>query len=282
MTSQKVGFIGLGNIGKPMAKNLLGQSFGAMVFDVFPAACEEFKAAGAEIANPAEMGAQCEVIGVCVRDDKDVENVLCGADGILTNPKPGLVVAIHSTVRPETVYRMAELAAAKQVSVIDAPITGGAGGAEKRALCYMVGGDEATVEKAKLLFNTSAKEIVHAGGLGCGMALKLANNMMTYAKFTCGYEAMRLAKSAGIKPELLKQVGAANGNIPEHVSQFLLLMEVKPQIKPEDFAKLVAGYIAVAEKDLTVALEVARANGLTLPQAENSLELIAKVYGCEY
>lgn len=282
MTSQKVGFIGLGNIGKPMAKNLLGQSFGAMVYDVFPAACEEFKAAGAEVANPAHMGSQCEVIGVCVRDDKDVENVLCGTDGILTNPKPGLVVAIHSTVRPETVHRLAALAAAKNVSIIDAPITGGAGGAEQRKLCYMVGGDEAAVEKAKLLFNTSAKEIIHAGALGCGMALKLCNNIMTYAKFTCGYEAMRLARESGLSPDMLKKVGAANGNLSEHVVQFLLLMDIKPQCKPEDFQKLVGGYIAVAEKDLTVALELARSKGLALPQAENSLELIAKVYGCEY
>jgi 3-hydroxyisobutyrate dehydrogenase len=282
MTSQKVGFIGLGNIGKPMAKNLLGQPFGAMVYDVFAPACEEFAAAGAEIATPADMAAQCDVIGVCVRDDKDVENVLCGADGILKKPRPGLIVAIHSTVRPQTIQRLAALAAQQQVDVIDAPVTGGAGGAEKRALCYMVGGDEATVQRARLLFDTSAKEVIHAGPLGCGMTLKLCNNMMTYAKFTCGYEAMRLARESGLAPELLKKVGAANGNLSEQVVQFLLLMDIKPQCKPEDFRNLVAGYIAVAEKDLTVALELAQSRGLTLPQAEQSLELIAKVYSCEY
>lgn len=282
MTLQKVGFIGLGNIGKPMARNLPGNSFAVQAFDVFPAACEELASLGAEIVNPAKMGNECDAIGICVRDDKDVEDVLTGKDGILTNPKPGLVVAIHSTVRPETVHRMAEFAAKKNVSVIDAPITGGAGGAAQRTLCYMVGGDEAALEKITPMLQTSAKEIVHAGGLGCGMALKLANNIMTYAKFTCGYEAMRLANSAGIKPEVLKKVGAENGNIPPHVAQFLILMEIKPNMKPEDFAKIVDGFIAVAEKDLTVALEVAKANGVNLPQAEKSLDLIASVYRCEY
>jgi len=282
MTLQKVGFIGLGNIGKPMAKNLLGQSFGAMVYDVFPAACEELKAAGAEVANPAQMGAACDAIGICVRDDKDVEDVMCGKDGILTNPKPGLVVAIHSTVRLETVRHLAELAAAKQVSVIDAPITGGAGGAEQRKLCYMVGGDVQALEKIRPMFQTAAKEIIHAGDLGCGMALKLCNNMITYAKFTCGYEAARLARALGLSVDVLKKVGAENGNISEHVAQFMLLADIRPHMKPEDFEKLVSGYIAVAKKDLTVALELAEATGETLPQAIKNLELIEKVYSDAY
>ena len=204
MSKLKVGFIGLGNIGKPMARNLVCDAMEAWVCDINPAAVAELVELGARAAATAgELAQNCGLIGICVRDENDVNAVMEGEQGILANAAPGTVVAIHSTVSPAYVKALAERVPPRGVHVIDAPITGGASGAQNRALCYMVGGEAEVVERVRPMLETSAKRIVHAGGTGMGMSLKLCNNVITYAEFIALYEAMRLARAAGLDPELL-------------------------------------------------------------------------------
>ncbi len=283
MSRLKVGFIGLGNIGKPMALNLPGEAMEVWVYDLNPQAVAELVAKGALAAgSPAEVAAQADLIGICVRDDADVEAVLCGQDGILSRARPGTVVAIHSTVKPETVQAMAARGAECGVQVIDAPITGGASGAQARTLGYMVGGPVEALEAIRPMLACSAREINHAGGLGMGMALKLCINQITYAQFIAIYEAMRLAKAAGLDPQLLKQVGQSNGHITPLMAQFLGLMEYRSLMTEEQFQGLTEGFSAVAEKDLSLALELARRGEQALPGCENSLALIRNVYTDSY
>ena len=274
------GFIGLGNIGKPMAMRLLEGNFGVWVYDVFPQAGEELKEKGANQAESiVQLATHCEVIGVCVRDDKDVISVM---QQLLAEPGKCKAVAIHSTVTPQTIKAQAELASAKGIMLLDAPITGGAAGAANGTLCYMVGGDKEGVELFRPVFETSAKKIIHAGELGMGMMAKLCNNLMTYAEFTAIYEALRLAKACGLDEHVVREVGAANGNITEQMNQFTGLHAFKPHLSAEDFEALAGGFAAVAEKDLSIAVEQADALGVKLPGCERSLEVIAKVYRDAY
>lgn len=274
------GFIGLGNIGKPMAQSLLKGDFAVWVYDVFPKAADSLVKAGANRAETvAELAQHCEVIGVCVRDDADVINVM---DQLLKAPGKCRAVAIHSTVKPETIVEQAERAKTQNIALMDAPITGGASGAANGTLCYIVGGEEEALELCRPAFATSAKEIIHAGGLGMGMTAKLCNNLMTYAEFVAIYEALRLAKAAGLDKDIVKQVGAANGNITAQMSQFLGLHEFKPHLSAEDFENLAGGFAAVAEKDLSIALQQAQRFGETLPGCQRSHEVIAKVYRDNY
>lgn len=274
------GFIGLGNIGKPIANCLMKGDFGVWVYDVFPEAADELVEAGANKAESvAQIAEHCEVVELCVRNDDDVKDVM---GQILASPGKVQVVAILSTVRPETIKEQSALAASQNIAVIDAPISGGASGAQNGTLVYMVGGDADTLEICRPVFETSAREIIHAGDLGMGMTAKLCNNMMTYAQFITYYESTRLAEAAGLSPEVLKAVGAANGNITEQMSMFIVLKDFKPGFSEEDFENFAGGFAAVAEKDLSIALEQAKVFDETLPSAEKSLELIGKVYRDNY
>ncbi|MDP3768054.1 MAG: NAD(P)-binding domain-containing protein, partial [Dehalococcoidia bacterium] len=133
------------------------------------------------------------VIGICVRDDADVRAVLLGPDGVIEAAKQDAVVAVHSTVLPDTVRSVASEAEKRGVGVIDAPVTGGAFGAQRGTLTYMVGGDAALLARCRPVFETSAAKIVHTGPLGSGASMKLCHSVMTYLGFLAAFEAALLA-----------------------------------------------------------------------------------------
>ncbi len=276
----KTGFIGLGNIGKPMAKRLAGSDHALTVYDINPAACAELVKLGATVAaTPADVARAAEVIGICVRDDADVEAVLLGGQGLLAVAQPGTVIAIHSTVTQATVLAMAEAGRARGVVVIDAPITGGASGAENGTLCYMVGGEAATVETVRPVFMTSAQKIVHAGPLGAGIALKLCNNLMTYAAFTAIHEAAKLAEAGGLSLQVLKEVGQANGVVTPQMLQFIENRNALHKGCSEaDFRAIFGGFAALGVKDLQAALASAEQLGISLPATACNAGLIEQVF----
>ncbi len=284
MSKHKVGFIGLGNIGGPMAANLIGGDFQLTVFDVSSEALETFAAKGARVAaSPAELATEADIIGICVRDDRDVDAVLGGADGLLAGVGPGAVIAIHSTVTHDGLHRWHAQAAERGVMLIDAPITGGAQGATDRALCYMVGGPAEVVERCRPVFGTSAQKIVHAGELGAGMALKMCNNMMTYAAFTAIHEAAKLAEACGLSIDVLYEVGQSNGVVTEQMHRFISNREsLAKACSAEDMAKLFGPFGALAEKDLDAALATAAQKQVELPAAAFNRGLINKVFLKQY
>jgi 3-hydroxyisobutyrate dehydrogenase-like beta-hydroxyacid dehydrogenase len=273
-----IGFIGLGNIGRPMAKQLLKLSEPVWVFDVVPAACAELAELGAQIANnPAELAKQCRIIGICVRDDKDVEALLYGDTGIFANAAADTVVAIHSTVTQDAILRWHSEGKTLGLHVIDAPITGGAGGAEAGTLCYMVGGDEVIIERCRPVFMCSAANIVHGGAIGTGIALKLCNNLMAYFAFTAAHEGYKLAIACGLAPEKLTEVGQANGVVTPQMSAFLS-GHLGLANNPEMLHKFFAPHAALATKDLGAALQTAAKLQVALPATQRNSELIEDVF----
>jgi 3-hydroxyisobutyrate dehydrogenase len=273
-----VGFIGLGNIGRPMAKQLLKLAEPVWVFDVVPAASAELVALGAmAAASVADVAQQCRIIGICVRDDKDVEALLYGSAGIFANAQADAVVAIHSTVTQDAILRWHRDGAKLGLHVIDAPITGGAGGAESATLCYMVGGDAAIVERCRPIFQCSAAKIVHGGAIGTGIALKLCNNLMAYSAFTAAHEGYKLAIACGLAPEKLTEVGQANGVVTPQMTAFLS-GHLGLANDPEMLYKFFAPHAALAIKDLGAALQTAENLKVALPATQRNSELIEDVF----
>jgi len=265
-----VGFIGLGNIGMPMAKHLIGDKFTTHVFDVYQPAVDEAVKEGAKArASVAELAATCAHIGVCVRDDKQVEGLLYGDGGIFAHAKKGTLVAIHSTVTQANLLRWVEEAADLGLKLIDAPITGGKDRAVAGTLCYMVGCSEQELATCRQIFETSAEKIVHAGGIGAGIALKLCNNFMQYAEFVAMAEALRLAETCGLKPEVLREVGMSNGVVNPQMYQFatgrnaVLVGSTDPGI-----LQYFTAMGELAAKDLDCAIETAAEKGVTMPTCD--------------
>jgi 3-hydroxyisobutyrate dehydrogenase len=275
-----VGYIGLGNIGKPSARHLIGERYRVHVYDLFQPAVDELAELGAIGCNSmAELAAACEHIGICVRDDSQVEELLYGNSGLLENAAAGTIIAVHSTVTRAGILKWAADAEKRSIKLIDAPITGGAQGAEAGTLCYMVGGDTETVARATPVFETSADKVVHAGALGTGIVLKLCNNLITYAEFMAMSEATRLAEAGGLSADILREVGKSNGVINENMHSFISNRNaLSASCTEAQMDEIFGAFGKLGEKDLACAIESARELGVSLPYTERLMGDVYKLF----
>ncbi len=273
----RVGFIGLGNMGKHMAINIAKAGFDLMVYDLRAEPMRELTALGAKAARSAdEIGAHGEIIEVVVVDDRQVEAALLGEGGALSAAKRGSIIVIHSTVHPRTVRKLAEQAAAKGVTLIDAEVSGGERGAIAKSLCYMVGGDKAAFERCRPIFATSGANIFHLGALGSGAITKLAHNLIVYVNMLAASEGMRLAEKAGVDLKSLEQVvhaGAAQSRVADHWSQQRKLKDT--------YTSGPRGLMELMHKDLRLALELGHDLGLSLPGAALTQQMLQRVLEIE-
>jgi 2-hydroxy-3-oxopropionate reductase len=269
----RVGFIGLGNMGKHMAINIAKAGFDLMVYDLRPEPMRELTVLGAKAARSAdEIGAHGEIIEIVVVDDQQVEAALLGEGGALSAAKRGSIIVIHSTVHPRTVRKLAEQAAAKGVTLIDAEVSGGERGAIAKTLCYMVGGDKAAFERCRPIFATSGANIFHLGALGSGAITKLAHNLIVYVNMLAASEGMRLAEKAGVDLKSMEQVvhaGAGQSRVADHWSQQRKLKDT--------YTSGPRGLMELMHKDLRLALELGHDLGLSLPGAALTQQLLQRV-----
>ncbi|MCB1706045.1 MAG: NAD(P)-dependent oxidoreductase [Halioglobus sp.] len=275
-----VGYIGLGNIGKPSAERLITDQLAVHVFDVFQPAVDELVEKGATgCQSVAELAGKCVHIGICVRDDQQVEELLYGEGGVLANAAKGSIVAIHSTVTQASVLKWAEEAGEKGIHLLDAPITGGAHRAAEGTLCYMVGGDKEIVERCRPVFMTSAEKVVHAGSLGSGIALKLCNNFIQYTEFVAMAEATRLAEACGLSVDVLREVGLSNGVVNEQMHMFVSGRNgLARSCSEEEMEQFFGALGALGRKDLQCALDTAADHGVVLPTAVYVRDRIENVF----
>jgi len=279
----RAGFIGLGNIGKPLASHLAPAGFATTVFDVAEAPVQELVAGGAKAArSPREVAEQADVIGICVPEDKHVHAVMTGHDGVLAGAASGTVVAIHSTILPSTAIEMAEAARDKGVFVLDACVTGGDQRAQQGVVTYLVGGDAAVLEKARPFLAASSEAIIHAGALGNGAKLKLCINVMTYLQWAAAYESFALAKASGLPIDVFENAGRANGQLTELMARYLSGHKLSDEVRGDpNLQSYLRGHMHTAEKDLAWALQLGRENGVTLPVAGLVSQLMARLYAVE-
>jgi 3-hydroxyisobutyrate dehydrogenase len=279
----RAGFIGLGNIGKPMASHLAPSGFETHVFDLDPAPVRALEEGGAKAArSPREVAQNADVIGICVPEDRHVRAVLQGEDGLLAGATPGTLVLIHSTVLPSTVLELAALAEPSGVTVIDACVTGGDQRAAEGVLTYLVGGPVEAVERAREFLAPSSEQVIHAGELGSGAKLKLCINVVTYIQWAAAYEGCRLAMASGLPAEVFEAAGKSNGQLTDLQLRYLVGVKLPDEAKhSEGYQSYVRGHMHTAEKDLTWALQLARESQLSLPVSGLVSQLMAKLYGVE-
>lgn len=272
----KVGYIGLGNQGAPMAKRLADWPGGLIVFDVRADAMTPLVELGATPADSVAEVAQADVISVTVLNDAQVRDVVTE---LAAHAKPGTVIAIHSTIEPGTAGELAEQLRAGGIRIVDAPVSGGAGAAEKGELAVMVGADDEAYELVKPVFKAWASMVVRAGAPGAGTRMKLARNMLTFIGFAAACEASKLAEAAGIDLQKLGRVVRHSDAQSGGPGAIMARDDTKP-LEPDHFLyDMFVHTRGLAEKDLRLALGLGEATGVELPLAEIALRDLADGLG---
>ncbi|HSW19599.1 MAG TPA: NAD(P)-dependent oxidoreductase [Ramlibacter sp.] len=209
-----VGFIGLGQMGGPMAANILKKGHALVVCDIDTRKVDEFVGLGAQAADgPADLGRRASRIVSMVDTTAQAEQVIVGPAGIITTAQPGDVVISMSTIDPEALKKMREKLAAKGVELIDAPVSGMEKGAREGTLRAFVGGEAQALEKARPVLDAMCAEIIHFGAIGSGTTMKLLNNMLMQAGRVLVAEAMALGAKAGLDTQqMVDVIGKSTGN----------------------------------------------------------------------
>ena len=210
----KLGFVGLGNMGRHIARNLVKGGHDLTVFDLRKDASEELLSMGAAWSDsPAGVARAGEAVFISLPGPRDVEEVVLGEGGLVTGAPEGKTVFDLSTIDPETVRRIAGAAAAKGVTFMDAPVSGGTTGAEAATLCVMVGGDRAVYDRFKPVLDLIGDKVMHCGELGSGAVCKIVNNLIGLSVAVLAPEALTLGVRAGVDVEtLFRAVSMSSGN----------------------------------------------------------------------
>jgi len=252
-----IGFIGLGIMGIPMARNLMKAGFQLTVYNRTRAKCDLLVAEGAKVAgSPAEATAGADAVITIVTDTPDVEQVILGSEGVIQSVKPGTVVIDMSTISPKATRKMSEALAAKGAGMLDAPVSGGDVGAQKGTLTIMVGGEAPDFERALPVFQAMGKTITHVGPSGAGQCTKLCNQVLVAIHLVAVSESLLLAKTSGL--DLHKTLAVLTGGAANSWS----LQNLGPRIVEGDHNP---GFmVRLLLKDLRLVMEAAADGDLPL------------------
>lgn len=256
--AEKVGFIGLGIMGKPMAKNLIDAGYDLVVYNRTREKAEDLASDGATVADsPKEVAEQSDIIITMLPDSPQVEEVLTGEDGVLERIREGALIVDMSTISPVVTEELSEKAGEKGASMLDAPVSGGDVGAIEGTLSIMVGGSEDDFERAGPLFEVMGKTVTHVGPSGTGQVVKAANQIVVALTIEAVSEALVLGSKGGVAPEKILDVlggGLAGNKVMELKREKMLTHTFDPGFK-----------IELHHKDLGIALAAGREYGVTLP-----------------
>jgi 2-hydroxy-3-oxopropionate reductase len=257
MANLTIGFIGLGIMGKPMARNLLKAGYPLVVYNRSRAVVDELNKEGAQAAGSSkEVAERAEVLITMLPDSPDVELVYAGEQGIFAGAKPGMLLIDMSSISPVVARKLAGEAEKRGLEMIDAPVSGGEAGAISATLSIMIGGKANAVERAMPIFQALGKNIVHVGDAGAGQVTKAANQMVVGTTIAIVGEALVLAAKAGVDPVKVRQAllgGFAQSKILEAHGQKMLERNFKPGFR-----------IRLHEKDMNIALSAGSEYGVPL------------------
>ena len=250
---EKVGFIGLGNMGEPMASHLARAGLDLVVYDLRDEPLRRLEKLGARVAaSPLEVGRECSLVEVIVVDDDQVRQVVEGNNGALGGCASGDLIVVHSTVNPRTVKELAARAQERGVGLIDAPVSGAATGAADGTLSVMIGGDPAHVKRCEPVFAHFAASVFHVGETGKGLAAKLANN---------------LVRRSGIDEQTMLEILSVSTGRSWSSERFLAMREIA-RTHPGGRG----GLGRIVQKDMSLAVAVGLELGAALPIAEGVAE----------
>jgi len=262
-------------MGKAIATNVVNAGFDLMVYDLREEPMKELAGLGARLArSPMEVGQHAEVVEIAVVDDAQVESVVLGEDdGVLAGVKPDSVIAIHSSVHPNTPRKIAPLARAKGADVVDAQMSGGNRGATARTLCFMVGGSQASFEKCRPVLAASGPNVFHMGDVGTGAITKLAQQTIVLVNMLSAYEGMLLAKKAGINLETMQEIIRVSTGQSALADNWIRFQ--KEQMAGGEHRK------ELFYKGVGPAIDLAHELGATLPGLALAQQLLDRVLGQE-
>jgi 3-hydroxyisobutyrate dehydrogenase len=252
----KIGFIGVGNIGAPIAGQLLAAGHALVVHDLRRDAAQPLNDAGAAWCDtPAVLAAECEVVATCLPGPAEMEQVCLGPDGIIAHLRPGALYIDHTTNAPALVRRVDAMLASRGVAMVDAPVSGGMEGARTRDLLVMAGGDPEGFERARPLLDALAKRVIHTGGIGTGSIAKIMHNAASFTLDLVLAECWTGGVKAGIDAATIVHVfnEAALGH------QMSMKVRLPATYLKGDFAPRFS--LALARKDLGLALDLAHETG---------------------
>lgn len=274
--TEKLGYIGLGNMGAPMAKRLVDWPGGVTVFDLRAEAMTPLAEAGASLADSVADVAAADIISVTVLNDEQVREVVGELAG---HAKPGTVIAIHSTISPDTAVELAKELQPQGIHIVDAPVSGGGGAAEKGELAVMVGAERDVYERIKPAFKQFASLVVHAGEPGDGTRMKLARNMLTFTSYAAACETMKLAEASGLSLQALGRV-VRHSDAQSGGPGAIIVREDMKDLPPDHWLHDAFTHTrGLGEKDLSLALALGEATDVELPLASIALENLAAGLG---
>ena len=263
--SPTYGFIGLGNIGGPMARRLTEWPGGLVVRDLDPDRVAPLVAEGAvAVDSVAEVGERSDAVSIMVLDDAQVRQVV---DELLTTMRTGGVIAVHSTIEAATAEELAQRSGAAGVRLLDAPVSGGFIGAADGRLAVLVGGDEAALDLVRAPWACFADLVVRFGPVGAGTRAKLARNLLHFTAFTAAAEAQTLAAAAGVDLAALGRVVRHSDAVTGGPGSIMLRTSTEPLRPGDDWYDTMRHVRSLGEKDLDLALALARDLGVDLPLA---------------
>jgi 3-hydroxyisobutyrate dehydrogenase-like beta-hydroxyacid dehydrogenase len=269
-----LGFVGLGQIGAPMAARLAGPDL--IVYDVRAEAAAPLAEKGARVAASLTEVASASLISVMVRDDAQVNSVV---SALLPALAPGAIVAVHSTIGADTAIALARRASPYGVEVVDAPVSGGFVGAAEGTLAVMVGGSEAAFARVREPFGAWANLVLHVGPVGAGTRAKLARNLLHFVSFTAAAEAQRLAEAAGVSLSKLGRLVRHSDAVTGGPGAIMIRRTTAPLASDDPMYPVMRGVRSLGEKDLSLALALAAELGVDVPLARLSYERLAAALG---
>lgn len=272
----RLGYIGLGNMGAPMATRMTEWPGGVTVYDIRTEAMTPLAEKGAGLADSVADVATADIVHITVLNDAQVREVV---GELAAHAKPGTVIAIHSTISDTTAVELAAEHKPQGIHIVDAPVSGGAAAAAKGELATMVGAEREVYERIKPAFKHWAAMVVHAGEPGAGTRMKLARNMLTFTSFAVACEAMKLAEAAGLDLQALGRVVRHTDALTGGPGAIMVRDNMK-QIEPDNF--LYEPFLhtrGLGEKDLSLALALGEAVSVDLPFAELAFQRLAADLG---
>lgn len=255
----KVGFIGVGSIGLPMAEQILKAGHALVVHDVNDHARLALEGGGAKWGDsPADVARQCDIVCTCLPGPTEMEEVVRGPDGLLSSLKEGAVYVDHTTNSPELVRAVHDELLTRGVAMLDAPVSGGAEGAQTRDLTMLVGGDPGVLERCENVMSSMAKTVMHVGEIGSGMVCKLMHNCAGFSLNLAMVECLTVGVKAGVDPDTLVNVfqQCALGR------NFDLQVRLPATLFSGDFDPRFA--LKTAHKDMSLAIELAQSLGVPM------------------
>jgi len=268
---ESLGVVGLGLIGGALARRLVNSGIAPVVFDLKPDTVEAAVAAGASAATSSrELAERCDIVLVCVQTDAQCVAAISGENGVLDGARPDSCIAVLSTVMPSTIVSLSEQAAARGVRLVDTPVAGrGMFSVEDGTMSALVGDDGELIKRLEPTLSRFASNIVPAGKLGSGAALKLAHNIVVYAGFAAMIEAVELARAAGVQEGLVEQVAGTSGALSDlsafHLPFYRHLRDDPHTASEDEMLKVAAKLL---DKDLGDAVSLAKTCGVSLPVAQ--------------